>query len=373
MQEKAAKKRFTSLVLPNDPLSVYVKQGNLEQFINRFTYYADNLGDVYIYNMDDQDVQYPYPNVSIINVRRPSFRLFEMFKKVRDLYRLVKEKNIDFLRTPEGGNFIKSAIIGIVGKLRGKAVIVSIHGTYRGLSKTQKYKWYHKLIFRFLEEITRRTTSITFVIDPMYIEELKWENMHLIPNYVNCDMFSPEDVKKQWDGVYVGALHNRKGIPYLVEAIKKVREKFPNSKFAVIGHGPMDSLVKMIPGIDYIGPIQHETLSYYYNRSKMFITATLHEGFAIPLVEAQACDIPIVATDLPPFYNNTVPGKTSILVPSQDSTALAAGIIQLLTDTKLRKEMGHAGRAFVNRNFNRDEILKKEVALIRSVLGDSND
>ncbi|MGC8851452.1 MAG: glycosyltransferase, partial [Candidatus Micrarchaeia archaeon] len=99
------------------------------------------------------------------------------------------------------------------------------------------------------------------------------------------------------------------------------------------------------------------------------VTATLHEGFAIPIVEAQACGLPVVATDLPPFHNNTVPGQTSLLVPAQDSQALAKAVLSLLGDEQRAAEMGGRARAFVEKNFSKEVVLKKEISLIRSVIG----
>ena len=353
------------IVLPNDPLSVYVKQGNLHQFIERFEFYADQLGEVYIYNADDSDITWPNSKIHIVNERRSKNKLVDFLKKISALRRISKQKKVAFIRVLEGGNFIKSAIGGIAGMLSRKPVVVSLHGTYRGLAETQKYKWYHMMIFGFMEFITKYTTSLTFVIDPMYIKELGWKDTYLIPNFVDGKLFSPKKTAKKWVGIYVGALHNRKGIPYLVETVDNVRKKIPRARFAVAGAGELKGDVENAEGIDYLGPVEHEKLPEYYNMSMLFVTATLHEGFAIPIVEAQSCGLPVVATDLPPFHNNTLPGKTSILVPVKKPGKMADAIVELYNDDKKTAKMGELGGGFALEKFGKENVLGRETGLIK--------
>lgn len=362
---RSIEKRYGVLVFPNDPLSVYIKQGNLHQFIERFEFYAEQLGEVYIYNVDDTTVSWPNEKIHILNEKRSKNRLVDFLKKIIALRKISKQKNVSFIRVLEGGNFIKSAIAGIAGLLSGKPVVVSLHGTYRGLSETQNYKWYHHMIFGLMEIITKSTASLTFVIDSMYMKELGWKNMYLIPNFVDEKLFSPKKNVKKWVGIYVGALHNRKGISYLIKTIEYVRKRIPNARFAVAGAGELKRDVENTEGVDYLGPVKHEKLPACYNTSAIFVTATLHEGFAIPLVEAQACSLPIVATNLPPFHNNTIPGKTSLLVPVKNPKKMADVIVELYGNPKKAAKMGKLGREFVLEKFGKENVLNEETKLIR--------
>ncbi|NYZ75474.1 glycosyltransferase family 4 protein [Candidatus Micrarchaeota archaeon] len=355
------------LVLPNDRLSIYVRQGNLSQFIERFEYYADNFCDVYILNVDNAPVNYEHEGIKIIHVEATGVKPFDLLKQVYYSFKYARALDVSFTRALEGSTFIKAGLLGLASKLAGKKFVCSIHGTYRGLTKTLGYKWYHKLLFRPFEWLAEHTADVTFVIDPMYIDELKWNNMHLVPNFVDAKLFAPKTAKKKWAGVYVGQLIERKGISYLVAAAEKIFSK-TGEKIAVIGHGPLSSSVRS-PAIDYLGSVAHGKLPFYYNASKLFVTATLHEGFAIPIVESQACGIPVVATDLPPFHNNTLPGRTSILVPAKDANALADAVFSLVKNEPKRRKMGASAREFVLKKFSKESVLTKEISLIRQTVG----
>lgn len=348
------------LLLPNDPLSIYIKQGNLEQFIERYRYYADNIGDIYIVNFDEESVRYAYPRIHLINIIAPKNKIFKHISQIITLSQLSRTLKPDVLRIMDGGNFIRGTIGGIAGKITGVPTIISIHGYYVEFSDKFGYKWYHNLIAKFLETTTSVLGSMFLVVDPSYLEKLGWNNMYYIPNYIDCTIFKPIKSKKKWVGIYVGSLHPKKGIKYLLEAVRLVRKKIPNARFAVAGHGPLENEVKSVKGVDYIGPIPYKKLPNYYSQSHMFVTASLWESFCMPAVEAQGCGIPVVGSDLFPFHNNTIPGKTSFLIEIKDPKKLSEEIIKVYN----MKINSFQIRSFVLNNFDKEAVLRKEKNLI---------
>ena len=355
------------LVLPNDPLSAYEDQGNLGQFMERFEYYADRFCDVYILNVDGRPVEYDYENIHILNVKSFGFKPLDLLYQLWLSYYYSKKLKVDFNRSLESSTYIKSGLMGIASKLAGVPFTCSIHGSYRGLWQSLNYKWYHKLIFRPMEFVTHHTTDAVFVIDSMYTDELKWDNISLIPNFVDTSLFKPTNAKKTWAAIYVGSLIQKKNIPCLVSAAIKIYAE-TGKKVAVVGHGPDKILLDDKTCIEYLGPVAHKDLPKYYNKSMSFITTTRHEGFAIPLVEAQACGLPIVATDLPPFHNNTVPNSSSILIKPNDHIAFANAVIEIVKDKDLRNRMGMLGRQFVCMHFDKARVLDDEIRLVKSVM-----
>jgi len=357
-------RKLRILVLPNDPLSIYIKQGNLEQFIERYKYYADNLGEIYIINFDDVQIDYDYPNIKIITKQIHRNKIMRFIHQIYSLFKLVRELKPDLIRTMDGGNFIRGTIAGVVGKLTNTPTVVSIHGYHSEFATSFNYKWYHNLAASILEKISGTMNDMFFVVDPTYISKLKWKNMHYIPNYIDTNIFHPIKMKKRWVGIYVGALKPVKGIKYLLESIRLVRKKIPSARFAIAGHGPLINEVKNAEGVDYLGAIPYKELPKYYNQSHMFVTATLWESFCMPVVEAQACGIPIVASDLFPFYNNTIPGTTSFLVEAKNTKKLSEMIIKVYKKKIDKTQV----RSFILHNFDKKNVLMKEVNLILKML-----
>jgi glycosyltransferase involved in cell wall biosynthesis len=75
------------------------------------------------------------------------------------------------------------------------------------------------------------------------------------------------------------------------------------------------------------------------------------EGFGVSALEASATGLPVVASDVHGIPDVVRDGVTGLLVPPRDVEALADAIARLANDAVLRREMGTAGRAFVEENY----------------------
>lgn len=364
MSAAVKRRHWSVVVLPNDPLSVYMSQGNLEQFMDRVRFYADEFGSVKIVNVDPEPGRYEYPGIEVVNRSSTGIRALDLAKSFFVL--LSKCKGDCFLRTMEGGTFTKSALLALAGLLARKPVVVSLHGHYRGFGTRRGHKRWMFPFFRFLEWFTARFSTLVFSNSEETKKAFRGKSV-VIPNYIDCSRFRPAAVKKKWDVFYVGSMIPIKRIDKLVAAFELLRKRKKDARLLAAGHGPHSALLKR-KGVDYFGSIDNRKLPGYYNSSRLFVTASEHESFGIPLIEAQACGIPVVAAEIEVFQENTLPGKSSVLVPVNDEKAMADEIIALLSDPRRMKRMGAAGRAFVLKNFDRGVVLGREVGLVNAAL-----
>lgn len=150
--------------------------------------------------------------------------------------------------------------------------------------------------------------------------------------------------------VYIGRISPHKGIHLLIEAFNLVKQKIPDAKLLIIGKHTFPGYSKKLrriagDSVIFAGYAADEELPYYYAAADVYTTATLWEGFNLPLVEAQACGRPVVAFNIGPHPEVVKDGETGFLVPSGDTAALAEAMIKLLGDAKLRQEMSeNAGK-----------------------------
>lgn len=170
----------------------------------------------------------------------------------------------------------------------------------------------------------------------------------------------------------VAALVAHKGQRYLIEAAHLVVKRIPDARFIILGEGELrehlQHLVKehglekhvLLPGFrtDVLGCIKGFDL---------FVMSSVTEGLGTSLLDAMACERPIVATragGIPEIVEDEV---TGLLVAARDHQALADAIVRALNDEALRRRMGAAGLARVRERFTVERMVAETARLYRDI------
>ena len=181
---------------------------------------------------------------------------------------------------------------------------------------------------------------------------------NIIPNGVDLDHFSPDvsPIDEFCDGkvniLFVGRLEKRKGLNYLLEAFKQVKQEISNSRLIIVGPGTRlrrkykrQVMRSGLKDVVFVGYVAYDELPRYYKTADVFCApATGRESFGIILLEAMAVGKPIVASNIEGYASVVTHGVDGLLVPPEDKEMLAQALISLLTDQSLRQEMGAKGR-----------------------------
>lgn len=193
---------------------------------------------------------------------------------------------------------------------------------------------------------------------------------------VDAGLFRPE-VKSKKSKVksailFVGRIDEAKGIPYLLEAWKKIKKEFPEIKLVMAGKGVMEDRVKSIKGVKPVGMVKNQDLPALYNSAlfTVYPSVTLQrweEQVGTVNLQSLACGTPVITTTsgaIPEYVND----KVGILVPERDSNALAEAMKRLLSDEKLRLRLGQAGRQYIVDNFDAQKTVQKAEELLLGLL-----
>lgn len=156
--------------------------------------------------------------------------------------------------------------------------------------------------------------------------------------------------------VYIGRISPHKGVHLLIEAFNLVRQEIPDAKLLIVGKHTFPGYSKKLKeladdSVIFAGYVSDEELPHYYAACDVYTTATMWEGFNLPLVEAQACGKPVVAFNMGPHPEVVKDGETGFLVPPGDTSALAKAMIKLLKDDNLRQEIGKNACKVVRERF----------------------
>lgn len=176
----------------------------------------------------------------------------------------------------------------------------------------------------------------------------------VIPNGIDVDRFQPRDRQaarakygippevKMVLFVADSTGERRKGLKTLLEALAA----FENSEdllFVAIGGGLIEEdLGVRLKNIDFVG--DESALSFLYSAADVFVVPSLQDNLPNTAVEALACGVPTIGSNVGGIPEIVRDGKTGILVPPGDSQALGQAIITLLGDLKLRALMARESR-----------------------------
>ncbi|MCD6361151.1 MAG: glycosyltransferase family 4 protein, partial [Armatimonadetes bacterium] len=174
--------------------------------------------------------------------------------------------------------------------------------------------------------------------------------------------------------LFVGVLQPRKNIVRIVRAFMRARAEHSLPHQLVIAgkvgwkSGRILETVasaEAAGAVRRLGYVDDADLPALYAGADVFVFPTLYEGFGIPVLEAFACDTPVLASDTGALPE--VAGDAALLVPPADEEAIAEGIVRLISDSRLRERMIAAGRARLERYSWRRTALLTLAAYERAV------
>lgn len=170
----------------------------------------------------------------------------------------------------------------------------------------------------------------------------------VLPNAVDDKLFYQRDKKSSRQELgfneddfivaFVGRFDNRKGVKRVSDAIKSIAD--PQIKSIFIGGSEFGSSEQPdCEGILFKGRLPHEKIPIYLSASDVFVLPSLAEGCSNVIVEAMACGLPIISSDLP-FNYDILDKNNSFLINPKDVKAIAYHINLLKNDKKLCAKMG---------------------------------
>ena len=148
--------------------------------------------------------------------------------------------------------------------------------------------------------------------------------------------------------LFLGRFDPRNGLSTLIDAFKRVKGRGRRAQLLIVGDGPLRShyfrAAGNDPDITFAGAVLNGRPSYYAH-SAIYACPTTKASFGITLLEAMACQTPIVCSDILGFRDVVMHGREALMVPCGDRDALANGLVRLLDDERLRERLGATGRA----------------------------
>ena len=253
-------------------------------------------------------------------------------------------------------------------EVRAQALKYPIAWLYRFAMKHDNYA----LIF---ENNTDREYFIKNIFAPA---ERTW----LIPGIgVDTNRFSPQPEPTSTPLVlFSGRMLWDKGVGVLVEAARVLHSQL-KVRVVLVGEpdpgNPASISHEQLTAWQEEGAVEwwgwRQDMPRVYAQSNIVTLPTMYgEGVPTVLIEAAACGRATVTTDMPGCRDVTIHERTGLVVPVNDSQALARALLRLISDSELRGRMGLAGRQLILDKFSSDRVNEATLKVYQHVLGNSS-
>lgn len=289
------------------------------------------------------------------------------------LANLIKREKIDIIHAHSRVSQVAAAIASLA---TGVPYVTTCHGYFKKRSRGLIDTWGAKVI------------AISKAVKTHLERDLNVKSGRIELIYSGVDAahferaYSADEIRKlkkeMWlhDGPVVGTIGRLsivKGQRYLVEAMQQVVAKVPDVQAVIVGTGEEEEALRHLAGSLGIAgsvlfipscPDTHKFLSVM----DVFVFPSVKEGLGIALLEAMAAARACVASRIGGIENIIKDGRTGILTDVGDVDAIAKGILRLLNDEKLRKEMGSSGRKLVKEQFTLDLMAENIAKLYKDII-----
>lgn len=283
---------------------------------------------------------------SFLKIANTNITLSLPFRLLKEKYDLIHT----YLPTPWSADW--SAIIS---KLRGKKIVVSYCNDITGNGIGNIIS---KIYNNTLLKLTLKLADKIIIIGPNYLQSSRYlkkysPKVQFIPIGVDRKIFKKMDIKKQKNTVFflsvLDEFHKYKGLDYLLEAIKSVKQEIPDIKLIVGGKGNLLDYYKkqahnlgIENNIEFKGYVSDDKLVEYYNKCEVFILPSIdstQEGFGIVLLEALACGTPVITTNIVGMAKEIKYNNSGIVIDPKNSQLLAQSIVKVLCNKKYKEEL----------------------------------
>ncbi len=207
---------------------------------------------------------------------------------------------------------------------------------------------------------------------------------------IDCTRFAFSPRRPHPDGririATTGRLVEKKGIEYSIRAVAKLAKVNQNIEYNIIGDGPLkEDLQQLIQKLDVsdtvklLGWKQQQEIVEILNNSHIFVASCVtgndgnEEGIPNVLKEAMAMGLPVIGTlhaGIPELIEDGISG---FLVPERDVDAIAEKLSYLIEHPQVWTEMGRAGRARVEADYDMNKLNDELVEIYQQLLGTNLD
>lgn len=242
-------------------------------------------------------------------------------------------------------------------------------------------RW-REVAYRLTDPLADLTTNVSRAAVERYIRVgvAPKNKIRFMPNGIDTAKFKPNEAAGQrlrnelgvdnyfvW--LAVGRFEEAKDYPNMLRTFSMIVSKKSDAVLLLVGQGSlMEELKKLASELKLEDKVRflgvRRDVPDLMNAADAYVMSSAWEGMPMVLLEAGACGLPVVATDVGGNSEVVLNGKTGFIVPPRNPEALAQAMEKMMALPKeKRMEMGEAGRAYIEANYSLEHVVDQWEAL----------
>ncbi len=292
----------------------------------------------------------PYPNQFIGKIKgvRALLRLASYLYK---LWQLTAQVDVIHVFSNSGWSWqLFSAPVLWIGYIRKTPVIIN----YRGGEARQ----YFEKSIRFVRPSMRLASRI--IVPSGYLEEVfldfGFRNVSVISNIIDLEKFKPEKHEKGYHLIITRNLETIYGIETAINAVKKIIVDYPDVRLTIAGSGDQKAYLQqriinlgLEDNVVFAGKLQPDEVVRLYQQADIMLNPTTVDNMPNSILEAMACGVPVISTDVGGIPFIVEDNNTAILVKVGNPSMMAGKVIELFNNEKLYQQLVTNGIAEVQK------------------------
>ena len=238
--------------------------------------------------------------------------------------------------------FVREPLVGIVHHLFGRSIFVEVSlpaGLYVSGAEQAAFPFYRRIPIAVVSESTK---------SEMLEHGFRPELLTIVPNAIDGALYRQIDVPRSGGPLmgYLGRMKKYKSVDHLIRALPIIRREHPEVRVVLVGDGDsrpgLEQLARELGvsgAVHFTGFVAPEEKVRLLNQMDVVVNTSAKEGWGLTVIEANACGVPVVASDVPGLRDSVVDGTTGLLYEYGNIEQLSEKVCLVLRDAILRKRL----------------------------------
>ncbi len=302
------------------------------------------------------------------------------FKHFLDCFRdaaleVIDKERIDIV----AGHWLIPAglVMRTIMNKRGLPMIMSSHGTDIRLMRK-----YFRVTYRYLRDLCRHLKRWTVVssflkVGIVDLDPTLADRIEVLPLPHDETLFYRDESINRDNSLIVAVTRftHQKRVAHLITAFALVSEQHTTARLHIYGSGSQEQEIRTLirelgleSRVRLFAPVTQSELRSVYNSASIVVLNSYQDGFGLALSEAMMCGAAVIGTDSGGITDIIADNERGLLVPLDNSAALAEAIVKLLADDPLRRKLAMNGFEYARATFSAGPLAGRFAQIVRDAL-----